>query len=529
MKNILIVEDSKLFSGLINKKISKYFPYSCIVKHNYQDAVTFLQNSSEQILLAVLDMNLPDAPNGEIINYVISKGIPSVVMTSYVNDEVHDKILNLKPFDYILKEPNSLDVLSNTIHRYLRNRDLHILLVDDSNISRQITSDLLVSQFFQIIEANNGADALKELENDSSIKLLITDYHMPQMDGFELTKEVRKKYAMEDLAIIGISARGNPLLASQFLKCGANDFIAKPFFAEELLWRVNQNVELMANIAQRRQYHANLEKEVERQTAEIKKSQTMIIQQEKLAAIGQLSAGVAHEINNPIGFISSNLGSMKKYMKKLCEYIEASKANLPQDELSELREKLKIDFILEDVGELVNESTEGTNRVKEIINNLKSFSRSDEAEAKETDINECIESTLKIVWNELKYKSEVIKEYGDLPSLKCYHQQLNQVFMNLLVNAAQAIEEQGIITIQTWADKKNIYVAISDTGQGIKPENIDHLFEAFFTTKEVGKGTGLGLSIAHGIITKHSGTIDVESHLGTGTKFKIALPVEGVT
>jgi len=525
---VLIVEDSKMFAGLVSKKITKEFQFKSIVKENLASTVSFLEETSQKILIAILDLNLPDAPNGEIVDYISSKNIPAIVMTSQVNDEIRDKIFNLGPIDYIIKDPNSLDVLSKTIQRYLRNLNFEILLVDDSSLSRELTKDLLVSQYFSVTEAENGSQALKILQGNSSVKLLITDYHMPVMDGFELIQQLRTQYSMEDLAIIGVSARGNPLLAAQFLKYGANDFITKPFFAEELLWRVNQNIEMLGHIDKIRMYQNELEKEVQIQTEEIKKSQAMILQQEKLAAVGQLSAGIAHEINNPIGFISSNLGTLKNYMNKITAFIEAGSSTTDENQIKALRKKLKIDFILGDIEDLINESTEGVNRVKDIVINLKNFSRAGEKETQDANINDCLESTLKIIWNELKYKAEVIKEYGKLPLLRCYPQQLNQVFMNFLVNAAHAIKEKGTIKIQTWSDNDNIYIAVSDNGEGIAPENITRLFDAFFTTKEIGKGTGLGLSIAYDIIKKHNGIIDVKSQLGEGATFTVTLPVAGI-
>jgi two-component system NtrC family sensor kinase len=265
---------------------------------------------------------------------------------------------------------------------------------------------------------------------------------------------------------------------------------------------------------------------------ELKRSHSTILQQEKMASIGQLAAGVAHEINNPMGFISSNLGILRKYAGKLAEFIkELSQAagqlngKGPAAGLKEKRNQLKIDYILDDIEPLIKESLEGADRVKTIVQNLKTFSRVDEAEYKHADINECIESTLNIVWNELKYKSTVEKNYEELPLTKCYPQQLNQVFMNLLVNAAQAIEKQGVIKIKTWNVDGLICISISDTGIGIPEDKISKIFEPFFTTKEIGKGTGLGLSIAYDIMKKHNGDINVDSEVGKGTIFNIKIPV----
>lgn len=273
-------------------------------------------------------------------------------------------------------------------------------------------------------------------------------------------------------------------------------------------------------------------KELEGMYAELQAAQAQMLQREKMASIGQLAAGVAHEINNPIGFITSNLGTLDKYVGRMIEYIQAQEGALssiaPPDVVESItgrRKTLKIDYVVDDSRKLILESLDGTERVRKIVQNLKSFSRVDEAEYKHANINECLESTLNIVWNELKYKATVTREFGELPETRCFPQQLNQVFMNLLVNAAHAINQQGAITIRSWSEGTDIFVAISDTGSGIPDDIRDRIFEPFFTTKEVGKGTGLGLSISYDIVRKHGGEILVASELGKGTTFTVRLPV----
>ncbi|OIP46857.1 MAG: hypothetical protein AUK28_06715, partial [Desulfobacterales bacterium CG2_30_60_27] len=273
--------------------------------------------------------------------------------------------------------------------------------------------------------------------------------------------------------------------------------------------------------------------ELEEAYNELKLTQSKILQQEKMASIGQLAAGVAHEINNPIGFVNSNLCTLKKYTARLGEFIEVQAKLLAalgtaatQEEHAEARKKFKIDYVLQDIADLVEESLEGVERVRKIVANLKTFSRVDQAEKKASDLNECLESTINIVWNELKYKVELKREYGELPLIVCYPQQLNQVFMNLLMNAAQAIADHGEITVRTWPEGGAVHVAVTDTGCGIPAENLPRLFEPFFTTKEVGKGTGLGLSIAYDIVTKqHHGELSVTSEVGKGTTFLVTIPI----
>jgi PAS domain S-box-containing protein len=246
-----------------------------------------------------------------------------------------------------------------------------------------------------------------------------------------------------------------------------------------------------------------------------------LMQSDKLAAIGTLAAGVAHEINNPMGYISSNLNTMGKYVKKTQDYINGTDDQRKND-------KESINEIITDFKDAIEESLEGADRVKKIVADLKSFSRVDRAEKGYANINTGLKSTLNIVWNELKYKCTVEKDLGELPELYCIANQINQVFMNLLMNAGQAIKESGTISLKTRADQGNIHVSIKDNGSGIPKKNLERIFEPFFTTKEVGSGTGLGLSLAYDIIQKHGGDIDVKSEVGIGTEFIITLPLTGL-
>ncbi|MBI1921305.1 MAG: PAS domain-containing protein [Geobacter sp.] len=272
--------------------------------------------------------------------------------------------------------------------------------------------------------------------------------------------------------------------------------------------------------------------ETETAYAKLAATHNQLVQQEKMASIGQLAAGVAHEINNPIGFVNSNLGTLSKYVGRLAEFMDFQEqvvAECPAslERISAKRAELKIDRILNDAGELIRESLEGTDRVRRIVQDLKSFSHAEEEESKPADINDCLDSTVNIVWNELKYKVTLVKEYGELPLVTCWPQQLKQVFMNLLMNAAQSIERQGEIRIRTWQEGGSVLVSVSDTGCGMPAEQLERIFEPFFTTKEIGKGTGLGLSISYDIVKKHGGDIFVTSEVGKGTTFTIRLPVAG--
>ncbi len=262
----------------------------------------------------------------------------------------------------------------------------------------------------------------------------------------------------------------------------------------------------------------------------LEEAQNKLIQSERLASIGQLAAGVAHEINNPVGFVNSNLGSMVHYLQDLLrllssyEQAEAELSAPTRQQIASIKEEIDIGFLRGDVTELLAESLDGLKRVTRIVQDLKTFSHADEAQQQWANLESGLESTLRVAWNELKYKAEVIKEFSGIAEIECFPFQLNQVFMNLLVNAAHAIVDRGSITIRTGQDDSQVWVEIQDTGHGIKPENLPRIFDPFFTTKSVGQGTGLGLSIAYGIVKKHEGKIEVQSALGVGTTFKVLLP-----
>lgn len=267
----------------------------------------------------------------------------------------------------------------------------------------------------------------------------------------------------------------------------------------------------------------------------LEQAQSQLLQSEKMAAIGLLAAGVAHEINNPLGYVNSNIGTLEKYLAHfffIMDKYAAAEALMVADnplfqELHQYKAKINLDRIRNDTKALIAESQQGLERVKKIILDLKEFSHADsEDQWAWADVHQILDATLNVVWNELKYKCEVVKKYGALPKIYCLPSQLNQVFMNLLVNAGQAIEVRGTITLRTGQQADMIWVEVLDTGKGIQPKNIPRLFEPFFTTKPVSQGTGLGLWVSYTIIEKHHGKIEVHSELGKGSTFRVWLPVQ---
>lgn len=271
---------------------------------------------------------------------------------------------------------------------------------------------------------------------------------------------------------------------------------------------------------------------------DLKTAQNQLLQSEKFSAIGQLAAGVAHEINNPIGFINSNLQTLGQYVKHYTQLLgilnKLEKALKDDDKVyvaelvrdwQKTREETNFVFIGNDIGNLINESLEGSEKIRKIVLDLRAFASPDKGTIKEVDLRAIMESMLNIVWNELKYKVTLEKDYGDVPLVTCNPQKIGQVFVNLLMNAAHAIKEKGTVLIRIYTMDGFIYVEVKDSGCGIRPENITKIFDPFFTTKPPGQGVGLGLSLSYDIIKKHGGQITFTSRVGQGTTFTVMMPV----
>jgi two-component system NtrC family sensor kinase len=290
----------------------------------------------------------------------------------------------------------------------------------------------------------------------------------------------------------------------------------------------------LSNIAQRDAI-ATRTRELEQLNLKLTDAQSQLLQSEKMASVGQLAAGVAHEINNPIGFVFANLVVLKQYVERVFGIIDAYaplEQALPGDHpelrrVQALKSAIKLCNLQADTDELLAETLDGVARVRKIVQDLKDFSHVDEAEWQRFDVHVCLDSTLNMLAHELKYKVDIIKQYGPVPLIACLPFQLSQVFVNLLMNAAQAIEVRGTVTIRTGSDGDTAWIAIIDTGRGIEAASLKRIFEPFFTTKPVGVGTGLGLSVTYSIVQRHGGTIEVASEPGCGTTFTIRLPIDG--
>ncbi|MGF6458450.1 ATP-binding protein [Pseudomonas frederiksbergensis] len=407
---------------------------------------------------------------------------------------------------------------------------------------------------FELDSAYGGQEGLgkliQALQENRPYALAFVDMRMPEgWDGAQTIEHLWQKDPL--LQVVVCTAYSDYSWDELLERLHAHDrllILKKPFdnievqqMANTLLtkWEMTERASIQMShlehlVDQRTAQFKQASEALQREIDERKQLESQLVQSEKLASLGQLAAGVAHEINNPIGFISSNLGALDGYFKQLQAMLDAYReaenaigSSEVIDRLGQLRERVELDFLREDIPLLIKESKEGIGRVGQIVKDLKDFSRVDSnQEWQWANLQQGIESTLNIVANELKYKADVVKEFQQLPDIECLPSQINQVIMNLIVNASQAMgPERGTITLRTGLEGETVSIEVADTGIGIEPDNLQKIFDPFYTTKPVGQGTGLGLSLSYGIVKKHQGDISVRSEVGVGSTFRVELPV----
>jgi two-component system, NtrC family, sensor kinase len=413
---------------------------------------------------------------------------------------------------------------------YAEAHDQRILIVDDEECVRGLFAEYL-SRNYSCAQAADAQEALELLASEP-FALVLTDIQMPGLGGIELLRKITQLYV--DTAVIIVSGIDRTQRVIDAIRVGASDYIIKPCELDVLALRVERALERRTLLRNARKYKQDLEirnTELARRRAELERLQAQITQTEKMASLGQLAAGVAHELNNPAGFIYSNIDVLKNYVTRLKSYLSAiDLVDFPPEaanRLAKIREQIDYDNIVGDLSLILTDCYIGAERIRDVVQNLRLFSRLDEADFKRVDLNEGIQSTVRLL--SLYYRDgriSLIQEYGELPQVNCYAALMNQVWMNLLMNAAQAIGQgKGEVRITTRSEGENVIAIFSDTGSGIAPEHLKKIFDPFFTTKPVGEGTGLGLSISHSIIARHGGKIDVKSVPGKGTTFTISVPV----
>ena len=417
-------------------------------------------------------------------------------------------------------------------------KSLTLLYVEDEELTREMFTLFLGRLVKNLVIAANGAEGLKAFQEHAP-DMIITDVNMPVMDGMTMVREIRNLESGAEVPIIVLSAHEEANYLKSAIPLGMLEYLVKPVNSGALVQLLRKSAGelygrfvLQEQHTQLVQFNEQLEKRVAEEVAQNREKDILLLQQDKLASLGQLAAGVAHEINNPVSFIQSNLGTLKGYVQNLGEYAcllqeLIGKGGTPESEqlANQMSRELDIGYILTDAETLIDESLDGTERVRQIVLDLKDYARTDEGNLKETDLNQCVQSTVNIVRNEIRYIAELEMHLNEIPLIVCNPQQINQVIANLLVNAAHAISGHGSISITTGHGEGQVWLSVSDSGCGIPPENLSRIFDIFFTTKSAGQGTGLGLNISNNIVKRHGGTIDLISEPGKGTTFTVTLPV----
>ncbi|WP_442949223.1 hybrid sensor histidine kinase/response regulator [Nostoc sp.] len=426
-------------------------------------------------------------------------------------------------------------------------KPIHILLVDDNPNNLKVLSEMIQGYGWKALMATNGESAIEQTEY-ALPDLILLDVMMPGIDGFETCRRLKANPITQNIPVIFMTALSDSKDKVKGLEIGAVDYVTKPFQQEEVIARLKLHLKIS-------HLTYTLEQRVQERTAELTQSlqqlqqtQLQLIQSEKMSTLGQLVAGIGHEINNPIGFIEGNFSYITEYTNNLLHLVNLQQQKLPhpEPEIEELLNQMDFEYLAEDIPKLLASMRQGIDRLKGISLSLRTFARSDISSKMEFQIHEGINSIKVLLKHRLQNKGnhpaiEVITQYGNLPPISCYPGQLNQVFMNIIANAIDALDDlnqnhsyqkiaacPNTITITTSVNyqQETVIICIQDNGPGILPEVQTRIFEQSFTTKPVGKGTGLGLAISYQIIVdKHNGQIDCLSIPGEGTKFIITLPI----
>lgn len=412
-----------------------------------------------------------------------------------------------------------------------------ILIVDDDRTNRVLLAAQLGRAAYRTVSAENGESGIRQAR-ELLPDIILLDVMMPGLSGFDVARRLKNDELTRHIPIIMITALDDQASRLTALRCGAEEFLTKPVAEAELMTRVRNLLRMKKHQDALTDERQTLEQQVAAGQLKLDRAQEKLLHSEKMASIGLLAAGVAHEINSPIGYVKSNFATLQRYAGELLSLLgryEAIEPLLPADApavqaLMNAKAAADLEFLGQDLLQLIAQSQDGIARVEKIVRDLKNFSRSDAQPVwLRASLNACLESALSIATNELKYHADIVKALAELPDIDCSPPQLTQVFLNLLVNAAQAICQggpRGRITLRSGvAGNDQVWAEIADTGCGMTEAQMKRIFDPFYTTKPIGVGTGLGLSISYGIIEAHGGKISVASVPGEGSTFRIELPI----
>jgi len=388
-----------------------------------------------------------------------------------------------------------------------------VLVIDDEEAARFGISKALEREGHQVEIACDGEEALRKI-HEFRPQSVISDINMPNMDGITLLKEMGRSESSPP--VILITAHGSEAMAIQALRAGAYDYIVKPFEVEELRLVVRNALDKQRLLEENRHYY----RELENTLRELKQSQAERIQAEKMASLGRLVAGIAHEVNSPLGSLASAIDTFERAFGRVRTLLQPQEGG---DRTSSTEETEKLLRVL---SETFRVAREGCCRMASMVKIMRRFANLDQSPLRKVDITECIEGTLALLGHELREEITLVKEFNATEEVECFPMELNQVFMNLLINSVQAIQARGEIRVRTWQEGGQTFVCISDTGQGIPAEHLERIFDPGFTTKGVGVGTGMGLPICYKIMEMHRGKIQAASQPGKGTAITLQLPIK---
>ncbi|WDI43888.1 sensor histidine kinase [Bremerella sp. P1] len=400
---------------------------------------------------------------------------------------------------------------------------MRVLVAEDGMMMRRILVRALEGWKYEVTEVENGAEAWEAFEAEP-FRMVLTDWVMPEVDGLDLIRRIRSANLPFYVYIILLTAKSEKEDLVVGMEAGADDFLVKPVDHNELRVRLREGERIV-----------RLEQELAEQNRQLRETQAALVQSEKLASLGQMAAGMAHEINNPIALVANNLAVLKRDVSSAFELLdmyrsiqeEIAKIN-PElaNKAAELEEECDYQWIRDESAELFDRSLTGLQRVRDIVQNLRSFARLDEAELDHLDVNGALFAVSQVLHHEIEAREiELIVDPGDVPSILCEPVKIQQVLHHLLLNAIQASDVGGKVTLRSSRCDEGVQIDVQDQGCGMSGNDLAHIFEPFFTTRAVGSGQGLGLAVSYGIVRDHGGSIQVRSQLGRGSTFSVQLPV----